>query len=333
MAEHDPLPESALILSKEYSRVAPGDAILRHRAAAGGLARLRRGMYATTAEWQSFDASQRYRALVYAIASTRRVPAVVSHQSAAVLWSIPVLGEWPQEVHFLTERATGGRSDPGVRKHAVGLETAHAVVVNGIAVTDVARTIIDLAATSDFVTGVVAADFAIHRARFGTRQPLTTKHQLLETWESMLPFRGSARALRVIEFSSEDSGSVAESISRVNILLCGFPAPVLQKAVTVDGRTDYLDFWFEDADIGGECDGKVKYFDERMLKGRSSAEVVYDEKLREDRIRRVVTGFIRWDYATAADRYRLRHRLLSAGLQTVRPMWISSSAGLPAMRG
>jgi hypothetical protein len=43
--------------------------------------------------------------------------------------------------------------------------------------------------------------------------------------------------------------------------------------------------------------------------------VVYDEKLREDAIRRQVVAFLRWTYATGTSRDMLRTLLMSAGVE------------------
>ena len=82
------------------------------------------------------------------------------------------------------------------------------------------------------------------------------------------------------------------------------------------------DFYWREYDSVGECDGRGKYFDPVMLDGRSSAEVVYAEKSREDGIRRQVRGFTRWDTSTGLNQYRLRARLLELGLPAGRPRLI-----------
>ncbi|TFC26245.1 hypothetical protein E3O53_08940 [Cryobacterium sp. TMT2-18-3] len=110
--------------------------------------------------------------------------------SAAVPWGLPTLAGWPPEVLSLTERTRGGRSTPGIRKHASGLDTRDIAVVNGLLVTSVERTVVDLAATLDLKSAVAMADRSIAVDRRGRILPLTTRARLLETWEGLLPFRG-----------------------------------------------------------------------------------------------------------------------------------------------
>lgn len=66
--------------------------------------------------------------------------------------------------------------------------------------------------------------------------------------------------------------------------------------------------------IIGEFDGKGKYLDPQLTRGRSAAEIVYQEKLREDELRRQSAGFARWEWQIARDPAALARRLRSSGL-------------------
>lgn len=315
----EPLPPNGLLLASDFRRAFDTDLRLRRHAERGELHRLARGQYMDAAQWAALSPDRRYAAIVRGAADTRRTEHVISHQSAAVLWGLPSLTGWPTEVHFLTERTRGGRSTPGIRKHALGLDTRDVAVVNGLLVTSIERTVVDLAAVVDLKSAVAMADRAIAVDRRRRSVPLTTRASLLQTWERMLPFRGSVRARAVIDFASTLSGSPNESGSRVNVALNGFPEPVLQHPFVVDGMTVFTDFYWIDEDAVGEADGKVKYFDLGMLDGRTTAEAVYDEKRREDGVRRQVHAFTRWDFPVGMSQGRLRTRLLQLGLPSGRP--------------
>lgn len=321
MHEHDsgnPAAEG-LILASNLSHALGADLRLRRLAERGTLHRAARGLYFDAAGWRELGADQQYVVLVRGAALSRKSPMPLSHQSAAALWGLALLTPWPTEVHFLTERASGGRSDPGIRRHAVGIDPRDVTMDDGLLVTTIERTVVDLAATLDLKSAVAVVDQALFVDRFGRTPPLTTKEELLETWERMLPFRGSVRARAIIEFATHLSGSLLESGSRVNIALIGFPEPELQHRFLIDGRFVETDFFWRDYDAVGECDGSVKYFDPRMLAGKTPAEVVYAEKLREDGIRRQVRAFTRWDFPIGMNEYRLRARLLPLGLPTGQP--------------
>jgi len=307
-----------LVLASDITRALGSEVRLRRAAERGVFHRLARGAYLRSEIWHQLTSTERYALRVRAAGLERRGEAVISHESAAALWGLPVLAAWPAEVHLLTERRAGGRSKPGIRKHALGIAAEDVTVIDGLQVTTVSRTVIDLAATLDLKSAVAAVDRALFVDRLGRYQPMATKAELLEAWERMLPFRGSVRARSVIEFGTHLSGSPLESGSRVNIALSGFPEPELQHPFDADGKYYEGDFYWREFDAVGEADGRGKYFDPRMLAGKSPEEVVYSEKVREDAIRRMVKGFTRWDFAIGMNQYRLRARLLELGLPMTR---------------
>lgn len=285
----------------------------------GILHRLNRGQYVAQREWELLSKDQRYQVRVLAAATSRTAPPPLSHESAAVMWGFPVLGAWPLEVHFLSGRTSGGRSYSGIRIHAVGFDARDVVMRDGVLVTTVERTVVDLAARLDVKSAVAVIDRSLAVDRFGRVPPLTKKVKLRETLERMLPFRGSVRARALIEFGTELSGSTGESCSRVDIALNGFPDPVLQQTFVIDGTSYDTDFFWREFDSVGECDGDSKYFDPAILRGRTTAQVVKAEKDREDAIRRKVAAFARWNSAIAMSQYRLRDRLVELGLPPGRP--------------
>jgi hypothetical protein len=314
---HTPLPE--LMLAADFRRAFGTDLRLRRGAELGHLQRIGWGQYVPAAGWAVLDRDQRYALKVRAASLSRGGAIPLSHQSAAVLWQLPLLTPWPEDVHFVTERSSGGRSDPGIRKHAVGFDERDVELLDGVLVTSVARTVIELAAVVDLRSAVAAADRSLAVDRTGRTPALTDRATLIETWERMLPFRGSVRARTVIDFASPLSGSPDESGSRVTIALAGFPEPVLQQLFVIDGRDVFTDFFWLARRGAGESDGRKKYFDPVMLAGRTPAEVVYEEKVREDSIRRQVNGFVRWDHATGMSVPRLTERLAVLGLEPGRP--------------
>jgi hypothetical protein len=135
----------------------------------------------------------------------------------------------------------------------------------------------------------------------------------------MMPFRGFARALRIIQFAETASGSTSETTSRVTTAILGFPAPELQREYEVNGSRVAVDFYFREVDGIGECDGLDKYTNPALRGGRSAEQVVVDEKRREDALRRQVSAFARWDSREAMTPGLLRVKLLELGLRQSRP--------------
>ncbi|WP_162940062.1 hypothetical protein [Gryllotalpicola protaetiae] len=302
------------VLTSELNHVIPGAGRLPAAAQGNGLIRLRRGLRFPDGEWAALTPTERYRAFVAGVTQTFKKRPVLSHYSAAALWGLPIIGPWPREVHILVPHASGGRSDPGIRRHAIGVPEADVVDIDGFLVTSIARTVLDLATTAPMLTAIAAADAALWVPRGRGALPLVAKSEIWQLW-STREFRGKRRAQELIQFADTGAESPLESASRVNIALAGFPQPVLQHRIEVDGREYWGDFYWPGADAWGEVDGLVKYVDPNDSDGVAAAEAVYREKLREDAVRRRVTRFARWDRGIAMSRTRLRRRLIELGLE------------------
>ena len=206
-----------------------------------------------------------------------------------MLLGLPTLGPWPDEVHLIDERRSGGRSQLDVVRHCVGLEAVDPVLVDGLLGTSPARTAFDLAVLRSFSAAVVTADAAL-------RQDPAVRIGIERLLEQHRGGRGSRRAERVLRFADPAAESVGESLSRVMIHEAGFVPPVLQYRVETDGRVEFTDFGWPEVGGAGEFDGEVKYREDRYRRGGSVEDVVVREKNRENRIRRKAPRFARWDW-------------------------------------
>lgn len=289
------------------------DAAIRRRVQSGRLACVFPGHYVDAREWESRWPEERHRLRV--LASAYRIPGLVySHEPAAALWGLPLVGAWPERVSTTGERTAGGRSTPNVRRHSTDASRVEVVEHADLLVTSPRQTVLDLARTRAFVDGVTAADAALHRRR---GRPLLLQDELAEALEQVAGRPGCRRARRVVGFASPLADSAAESVSRVQFHVLGFPAPELQHAMRIDGRHYEADFWWPEYRHWAECDGDVKYTDAARRGDRSPEEVLLDEKDREDAIRRHVAAFSRWR-AQQAFRPRELYRILrDAGLPAV----------------
>lgn len=288
---------------------------LARSARSGESQRLGLGAYLLTNAWESLSPREKYLARVGAVAETRKNRPVLSHWSAAAIYDLPIIGSWPRAIHMTVNPTSGGRSRNGVVKHSLLLGDDDVVELDGLLVTSVARTVLDIAASSSFIDGVVAMDFALHEDRFGRRPSLTDKAELWRLWEARLPFGGHARARAVIEFGEARADSPLESVSRVNMRVIGCPRPLLQSSFA-----DYLgfigetDFHWPEFKLVGEADGDRKYLDAAYRSGRTVEQVMIDEKVREDRLRALPLGVSRWRWKTAITPAALRAQLSAAGL-------------------
>jgi Protein of unknown function (DUF559) len=143
-----------------------------------------------------------------------------------------------------------------VHLHISALPPEHVTECGGIRLTSVARTVVDLARSSSFQSGVAVADSAL-------RSKQVTKAELQSVITDCVRWPGIGKARQVVEFADGQSESALESISRVAFRDHGLPAPELQVWVGGDdegviGRADFL--WRRYRTIG-EADGAVKYKD------------------------------------------------------------------------
>lgn len=146
---------------------------------------------------------------------------VVSHGSAATLHRLPVWATATARVHVT--RPGEGQRRPLLHLHSAQLTEDDITVVDGVAVTSVARTVLDLARTVRMEHSVAAADRAL-RSGLGPEQ-LTEGLGRMEAWP------GVRAARRVVAFADPRAETVGESVSRVRIHLDGLPAPDLQHEI------------------------------------------------------------------------------------------------------
>jgi hypothetical protein len=284
-------------------------------ASAGRETRVANGVYLPEPAWASLDARERYLVRIRAVAETRRNQQVLSHWSAAAIHGLSSISEWPWKVHTTIGPTSGGRSRNDVVKHSLTLGDTDVVEVDGLLLTSVARTTLDMATIGSFVDAVTIVDGALHVDRFGRRPPLTTREELRELWMRRMPFRGHARAADVIGFAETRADSPLESVSRVNMRLIGCPRPLLQsRFFDYQGFIGETDFDWPEFGLLGEADGDVKYLDPDSRHGRTADEVVRDERVREDRLRALPRSVTRWGWAIGSNPRALRRHLLAAGL-------------------
>ena len=239
----------------------------------GEVIRLQRGSYLPPG-----SAITGHRANVLATAAELRRPGVISHLSAAVLHGLPLWGVTPQRVHLTRRPPAAGSGSSRVHLHVARLPDEQLALIDGVPTTDATRTVVDLARTLPFESAVVAADAALASG-------LTSTESLAGCLWAMGSVPGSRRAARVLAFADGDSESAGESRSRVLYRL-GLPTPALQFRVRrPDGSlVGRCDFGWEDLRTLGEFDGRLKY-GANAPSGRSPADVVFVEKVREDAMR------------------------------------------------
>lgn len=282
------LPLSPLLRRADALAEGLSDGELARRVRRGELSRLQRGTYRQSTDPMSDTA--RHAAVVSATVAGLRVPGIVSHVSAAVLHDLPVWNLPLGRVHMIRRPPANGSGTKRLHLHIARLPDDEVSVIGTIAVTDLTRTVIDVARSVPFESAVVVADAALASQK-------TNPERLMECLRRMGSAPGTRRAARVVNFADARSGSVGESRSRVLMRRLGLPAPDLQVQVfRADGSSiGRCDFGWEAHRTVGEFDGRIKYG--RLLRpGQSAGDAVYEEKLREDDIRDTGRKVVRWTW-------------------------------------
>ncbi len=267
--------------------------------------RVKRGAYYDAAAWRALSDRQRHRIRIEAFAASH--PGLVfSHYSAAVLHGIPFIGGVPDVVHVVSDRANGGRSEPGVVRHGLGITPAGLTELGGLRAETPVRAVVGLAVLQPFRLAVAPADHVLHTASIEALQAGLELANL---------GHGFAKARRVIEFADALAANPGESLSRAVIHELGFPAPLLQvEHMTARGNRYFTDFEWPGWALAGEFDGKGKYLKPEYLGRITPGEAVVKEKRREDELRAQGLNFARWDWTDALSGHSLRDILLTAGL-------------------
>jgi hypothetical protein len=303
-----------IALVSELRRLDIDDRPFRRAVLRGDVVRIHRGAYMSAEAWRSLDRHERYRRQVIAAALASRSRPIVSHQSAAALWGIPIIGDWPRVVHVLTTVAAGTRTENGFHRHATEIADEDVVESEGVRFTCFARTLIDLARDTSFASAVAGLDWSL-RVAPGQSSP-RVRIELLQDLAQRHPSPRNRRKLhRALEFATPRAESPGESLSRVVIHELGFPPPELQLEVRdKHGLAGVSDFAWPELRLLGEFDGLVKYTRELARPGEPIEEIVVREKLREDRMRATGRGMARWLWSDALRVRPLYDRLLEAGL-------------------
>jgi hypothetical protein len=310
------MPDFEILLSRELAALGM-DRQLRNWHARGAVTHVAPGAYVKTSEFAALTTDERYRLRIAAIALL--FPGTqFSHDSAAALWRLPTLGSWPEGVHASGRREAGGRSNANLVRHGLGLDP-HPAVIDSVTVTSLARTLADVAGHRSFARAVTMLDDGLRaheesEFRHGAEPP--TKGDVLRELERLGRFPGHARARNAVSFADARSGSPGESLSRVQMLALSLPAPELQVPFyDSTGLIGFADYYWRELGLVGEFDGNSKYGDARRhARGLSPAEVLLAEKAREDRLRQVVRGVVRWGWSTARDRRALERLLAPHGV-------------------
>jgi len=283
----------------------------------GALVPVTRGVF-RRAESREEDAARQaddaFLALIRATQLLADNELVFANLAAAAVWQLPIVGRWPERVSVAIAPASGGRSNSRIARSYVG-HLPPSVEIDGLRVTALRRTVVDVARTCSFEVAVAMVDAALHgqEARRALRaRPAVAATALAQELAALRRVPGAAKCRGVLEFADGRSGSPGESLSRVGIHRLGLPAPELQVPFyDRGGLIGVVDFWWPQANLIGEFDGVGKYLRDEFTNGRTPAEAVIAEKHREDRLRALGPGVARWGWMEARSLPMLNAKLVA----------------------
>lgn len=216
----------------------------------GDLFRVRRGALDTDPA-DGLSPEQRHLRLLRATWPQLTADSVLSHASAGVLHELPVPLALLDRVHVSRTGAGGSRISRHLYRHRVA-ELPAPVEIEGIAVTDLCRTVVDLLCCLPFPEALAVADVAVSRR-------LCTDDLLDELNRGRR--RGNRSARRAIALADPRAESPGESRSRGLMVQLGLPSPVLQYQVVKDrghvvARSDFA--WPERGLVGERPGGRIR---------------------------------------------------------------------------
>lgn len=307
-----------LILSRDHLVHGTTLKELARRAKAGGLHRVRQGVYVEGAAWAALKPWEQYRVRISAAAETSSARTIFARHSAASVWGIPTIG-LHHPVQAVTLKNDGGRSRAGITRHYADRASLKVYRCEGILVTGRVRTVLDLAAFTPFVEAIAPLDHVLKADR-KRGLPAITKETLLAEADGTYTAAAIRRIQAAVDFADPLSGSAGESYSRALMHAAGFETPVLQREFRDEaGLVGFSDFYWKGVRVAGEFDGIDKYLKPEFLKGRTAAQAVVEEKLREDRIRATGCGVVRWVWAELTTPGAFERKLAAAGVPRRRP--------------
>ncbi|MGY2065243.1 hypothetical protein [Blastococcus sp. SYSU DS0619] len=246
--------------------------------------RLRKGVYTESARLAAASEVDRHLMAGIAVLLSLDPGPVLSHASAARRHGLLVPAAAGADVRVTT--VDQWRAGRGYRVARARLPDADVVPwIAPFATTSASRTLIDCGREWSLLDTVIALDAALHERRVRRSELLLAVHAARHR-------TGASRAARAVGLSDGRAESPLETEGRLALLAAGLPQPELQVDLhDAHGFVARLDAWYEEAAVAIEFDGQVKYRD--PYQGRSPHDVLWEEKRREDRVRRLDVRVVR----------------------------------------
>ncbi|WP_439692020.1 hypothetical protein ACRQ4B_13985 [Curtobacterium sp. SP.BCo] len=276
-------------------------ATIRRAADRGIWERIHPGAYVPRAAWTSASAAERHRVLVTSYLRAHPATVVVTDRSAVAMHGLPWIGPFGSRVIVTDPDRDRGQVKSTVRRRGSAGRVPASTVIDGVVVGTLAETAVDVALHEHPWRAIVVLDAVLRRG--------IPKDELRAALDER-GARGRGRAEVLIDVADGGAESAGESITRWGAHVLGAPAPVLQQEFPYDEVLhDRVDLWYPQQGVIVEFDGRTKY-------GAGAPDALWDEKRREDRLRRRrgVHGFVRVTWRDAMPAGQLPRLLIDGGV-------------------
>lgn len=246
------------------------------------------GLFARKTRWDELNRAQRHCEILRALAIIHPDWTFCSF-SAACLLGLEVSWRHLNVVHVCSSTKPSARPGAHIQRHQI--EPAGAIRRAGISVTPPIQTVTDCLLQTGFADGMPIADSTISKLGLAREQLMEAVEQRATACNG----RAIRTALTTLRYADARAESGGESVARAVMIETGFAPDWLQYELTdpFDSakpiRTDFA--WERQAQelTLGELDGLIKYTDQTMLAGRTTAEALVAERQRERTYRSTAT--------------------------------------------
>ncbi len=139
------------------------------------LTKVRRDAWVRSAEWEELFGEGRLRTRAQAVAARTENPlATNSHTTAAAIHGLPLYRTATDRVHLIVPGLHTRKNSSDVVRHHVPLAPEDVVVIDGLRVTSLERTVYDVIRAVSLEAAVVCFDAALRRILRGTTHRMST---------------------------------------------------------------------------------------------------------------------------------------------------------------
>ncbi len=287
-------------------------AALERRMERGVVVRPHRGMFARAEYWNSLTPDARDLHVMRTL-QRGRPELVFCRESAALAWGLPVSYGRLGTIHVASDDEGHPSRNEGIMRHRL-LGDGDVTVRDGLRVTGLVRTAFDCMRTMPFSYALAIGDELLRKSPLNRRE---IRERFIRMGEHA---RRGRRARGVLSYADARSESWAESAARALAITQGFAIPELQVELPRPAcpgsvyRVDQVWVRADGTKVLGEVDGAQKYFDERMLKGKTPGQALLLERQREAELTMYGMPVMRLSHADVTDAERFVRKLMAYGI-------------------